>query len=212
MRPARQALRAAVRAVDHALVPVRRRATIEGVHVARAAARKIGDTISTYDVTAPLLKELGALLKDACGEVRDLHVAGVLSGVKFKRATAALRKAIAGWDRGRPLIDDELEALVATASPKKLLHTRLRKLERRIDALPARVPPRQAHRLRVKTKRARTAVVLIEPEKTKLLKTLKKASAELGKLHDLDAGLVSGKRKKLLHDVAPALEKLRSAL
>lgn len=214
MKAARQALRAAIRRLDAALEPLARRASIEGIHQARAAARKIGDTLSTFDVEVSMLKEQADVLKDAIGDVRDLHVRGLRGGPTLARATAAMRKTMVDWRRVRPLVENALDHLVATGSPKKLLHHRLRKLEKRIDHLPTRTPAQKAHRLRMKTKRAQTAVALIAPRQKALLKKLKKASKVLGKLHDLDAGLVTAghTRSQLVHEVKPALEELRSEL
>lgn len=211
---AREAVRAAVRRLDEALEPLFRHASIQGVHQARATARKIGDTLSAFDVQLPRVKEQAGLLNDAFGDVRDLHVSGVRRGTRLSHATASMRKTMADWERVRPLVDRELAQLVTTESPKKLLHQRLRRLEKRIEELPAKVPARKAHRLRVKVKRAHTAVALVAPNEKRLLKKLKNASALLGKLHDLDAGLdTAGRpRKQLLHDITQAIEKLRSEL
>jgi CHAD domain-containing protein len=211
---AAQALRGSVRRLDEALEPLTRRASIGGVHAARAAARKVVDTLRTFGVALPVLDEVAGLLKDALGDVRDLHVSGVRKGPKLSRATAQLRRTMADWKCARKLIDRELAHVVVDASAKQLLHRRLRKLEQRIEALPARAPPRQAHRLRVKAKRARTAVALVAPSDKRLLKKLKKATATLGVLHDLDAGLLheGPPRKELVREVAPALAKLHDAL
>ena len=210
MRAEREAVRAAVRRLDESLAPLARHASIRGVHQARAAARKIGDTLSAFHIQLPTVKEQAALLNDALGGVRDLHVSGVRRGARLSHATVSMRETMADWLRNRWRVDRELAQLVAKESPKKLLQQRLRKLEKRIKKLPAKVPARKAHRLRVKVKRAHTTVALIAPNEKRLLKKLKNASALLGELHDLDAGLGTADctRKQLLHDIAPALEKL----
>ena len=214
MNAARQTMRAAVRALEEAMAPLFRHASIQGVHEARAAARKIGDTLRVLDVQLPVLKERTGLLKNAFGEVRDLHVSGIRRGAGLSQATARMRKTMGEWEHARPLVDRELAELFAATSPQKLLLRRLRKLEKRIDELPAAVPIGKAHRLRVKAKRAFTAVALIAPDQKRLLRKLKQAAEVLGKLHDLDAALdTAGRtRKQVLHDVTPALKKLRSEL
>lgn len=211
---ARKATRAAVHALDEAMEPLSRHASVEDIHQARAAARIIGDTLRAFAARLPVLKEQAGLLNHAFGEVRDLHVSGVRRGARLSHATASMRQAMGDWQHARPLVDRELAHRFASASPEKLLRRRLRKLEKQIEDLPARVPIGKAHRLRAKAKRALTVVALIAAGEERLLKRLKKASAVLGTLHDLDAGLdTAGRtRKQLLHDVAPALEKLHRSL
>ncbi len=214
MSSARQVVRAAVRRLESLIGPLSGRATILRVRQARTAARKVGDTLSTFDLKLPALKKQTGRLKDAFGAVRDLHVSGQRRGAELNRALFSMRVAIAAWMRARPDIQRELAHPIATPSPKKRLRQRLRKLDHRIEELPARLPPRKAHQLRLKAKRARTAVGLVAPEKKNLLNDLKKASTVLGALHDLDAGLATRgpTRKQLVHQARPVLEKLRSSI
>ncbi|MBS1148393.1 MAG: hypothetical protein H6Q89_91 [Myxococcaceae bacterium] len=213
-KAAQRGLRAAVDELEQQLAPLKRHATIEGVHQARASARRLGDTLSTFAADLPVVKARAGRLKDAFGTVRDLHVSGVRRGPNLSRATAAMRAAIAEWEHDRPLLEHELAHWELTASPRKLLRRRLRRLGKRLDRLPVGIPARQAHRLRMKTKRAHTAVGLVARREKHLLTRLRKAASLLGSLHDLDAGLTDGGRTRAqwVADVRPALAALRRAL
>ncbi len=213
MNTEKKRVRAAARTLDVSLKRLGKHPTVRAVHTGRESARKLGDTVRAFGSKLPLVKEEAAHLKDACGAVRDLHVSGVRKGSRLAKANAKLKKSIVGWKHTRAKVETEIHGLGKVHSPKKLLRRRLRKLAHRIDALPRKLPAKQAHRLRVKAKRARTMLTLVNPKNERLLERLLKAEKVLGTLHDLDAGLrTRGPRQKLLRDVKPALKKLRREL
>jgi len=185
--------------LDDGLVKLERSMSIGNVHRARKAARVVRDLAAALDgVRLPELKKETDRLKRALGVVRDLQLEKQPRPSALPPALAQLKAAARRWRKHRPTLELEL-AGAKSISRKRLaraLRHRLARLARRITRLPATAPPRAAHRLRMRIKRAYTIVGSVEGDERQLRVLLGRAAAALGDLHDFDAGLRTRRKSR----------------
>lgn len=206
-----------LRALDAELVKVERAPSTANVHQARKAARLLRDAAAAL-VGARLhrLKAETDHLKRALGAVRDLQLQGVTRASGLGQSLARLRAATKRWRQRRPALDRELTKATSPSAKrvKRALRGRLERLAKRIARLPSVAPPEDAHRLRMRIKRAHTIVGIVDGERRQLLVSLRQAAVVLGELHDFDAGLrAKGKSRRLwVARATRALAKVKGAL
>jgi CHAD domain-containing protein len=186
-----RAVLSSVAALRRTLSAVDKRSSPSAVHDARAAACRVRDAAAAFPgARLSVLISASRRLKAALGKLRDLQLEGDDPDAR-EDARGELREMISSWNESQPALLDEL---AKSPAPSKLqaerhLRARVQRLLRRISKLPKSVPAQRAHRLRMKLKRARGIIAVLDPTEKDLIATLSEAIHALGKLHDHDAGL-----------------------